>query len=57
MEFTPTARRLGMYSAAFVVILDLVYAGTLAVGFHSLTSPQQPIGDPMLWILLTKPCR
>jgi len=29
----------------------VAYAGTLAVGFLSLKSPQQPIGDPMFSIL------
>lgn len=49
--FSPTARRLGMASAAAVVVLLLAYALTLAVGLLSLESPQQAIGDPMFTIL------
>ncbi len=51
VEFTPTARWLGITSAVGVVILQVVYAITLIVGFLSLESPQQPIGDPMFSIL------
>jgi hypothetical protein len=50
-EFSATARRLGIFSAAGVVILVVAYAVTLAIGFRSLESPQQPIGDPMFTIL------
>ena len=50
-QFTATARRLGIYSAASIVILGLVYSATLAVGFSSLEVPRQPIGDPMFSIL------
>ena len=51
MEFTATARRLGIVSAAATVILIVAYAVTLIVGLSSLESPEQPIGDPMFWIL------
>ena len=51
MEFTATARSLGIFSAAATVILLLTYAVTLAVGLASLESAQQPIGDPMFTIL------
>jgi len=51
VEFTATARRLGIYSAVAVIVLDVVYAVTLAVGFSSLKSPSEPIGDPMFSIL------
>ena len=51
MEFSATARRLGIFSAAATVILLVAYAVTLAVGLSSLESPQQPIGDPMFTIL------
>jgi hypothetical protein len=51
MEFTATARSLGIVSAAATVILLVAYAVTLAVGLASLESPQQPIGDPMFTIL------
>jgi hypothetical protein len=51
IEFSAMARRLGILSAASVVVLGLAYAVTLTVGFLSLGSPQQPIGDPMFSIL------
>jgi hypothetical protein len=51
VEFTATARRLGICSAAATVILLVAYAVTLIVGLASLKSPQQPIGDPMITIL------
>jgi hypothetical protein len=51
IELSATARRLGICSALSVVLLEIAYAVTLAVGFLSLTSPQQPIGDPMFSIL------
>ena len=51
MAFTVTARRLGIGSAVITVVLLVAYAVTLAIGFASLTSPQQPIGDPMFSIL------
>jgi hypothetical protein len=50
-EFSTTSRRLGICSAVGVVVLGMAYAVTLAVGFVSLESPQQPIGDPMFSIL------
>ena len=51
MQFTATARSLGIFSAAATVILLLTYAVTLAVGLASLESAQQQIGDPMFTIL------
>ncbi len=51
IEFSATARRLGIFSAVGVMVLEVAYAITLAVGFLSLKSPQQPIGDPMFTIL------
>src|SRR5215203_7448655 len=51
VEFTATARRFGIFSAAATVILLGEYAVTLTVGLASLESPQQPIGDPMFSIL------
>jgi hypothetical protein len=51
IEFSATARRLGIFSAVGVVIMGLAYAVTLAIGFMSLESPQEPIGDPMFSIL------
>ena len=49
--FSATARRLGIFSAVGVIVLGLAYAITLIIGFLSLKSPQEPIGDPMLSIL------
>jgi len=51
MNFTATARRVGIISATVTVILLVAYAVTLAVGSASLESPQQPIGDPVFSIL------
>jgi hypothetical protein len=51
VEFTATARSLGIFSAAATVILLVAYAVTLTVGLATLESPQQPIGDPMFSIL------
>jgi len=51
VEFSATARRLGIFSAVGVVVLGVAYAVTLAVGFLSLKSPRQPIDDPMFSIL------
>jgi hypothetical protein len=51
VEFTATARSLGIFSAAVTVILLVAYAVTLTVGLASLESPQEPIGDPMFTIL------
>jgi hypothetical protein len=50
-DFSSTARRRGLLSAATAVILILAYAVTLGVGFASLKSPDQPIGDPTFSIL------
>jgi hypothetical protein len=50
-EFTEDARRLGILSAVAVVILLVAYSVTLGVGFASLGSPDDPIGDPMFTIL------
>jgi hypothetical protein len=51
LEYTATARRLGILSAASVVVLLLAYAAALAVGLSSLESPDDPIGDPVFTIL------
>ena len=51
IEFTATARSLGIFSAAATVVLVGAYAVTLAVGLVTLESPRQPIGDPMFTIL------
>lgn len=49
--FTAIARRLGLISAVATVALLVAYAATLTVGFLSLTSPEDPIGDPMFTLL------
>src|SRR5215208_2360553 len=51
IKFTATARSLGIFSAAATLILLVAYAVTLAMGFASFESPQQPIDDPMFTIL------
>ena len=51
IEFTATARSLGIFSAAATVVLVVAYAVTLAVRLVTLESPRQPIGDPMFTIL------
>src|ERR671911_773333 len=51
VEFTATARRFGIFSAATTVILLVAYAATLTVGLASLESPQEPIGQPMITML------
>jgi hypothetical protein len=51
LEFSSTARRLGILSAVAVVVFLVAYAATLTVGLLSLTSQEQPIGDPMFSIL------
>ncbi len=51
VEFTATARSLGIFSAAATVVLLVAYAVTLVVGLASLESPQLQIGDPMFTIL------
>lgn len=51
VEFTATARRFGIFSAAATVVLLVAYAATLTVGLASLESPQVPIGEPMIAIL------
>jgi hypothetical protein len=51
IEFTATARRLGIHSAIVVSTLLVAYAVTLAVGLASLSSPDEPIGNPAFSIL------
>ena len=54
MDFSLSARRLGISAAAGIVLLGLGYAVTLIVGLVSLQSPQQPIGGwpfPILELL------
>jgi hypothetical protein len=50
-HFSQAARRLGLASAATVVGLGAAYAITLAIGFASLDSSSQAIGNPVFSIL------
>lgn len=50
-QFTRSARLLGIVSATIIVLLGLAYGVTLALGFLSLESPAQPIGNPFFAIL------
>jgi len=49
--FSATARRMGVYSATATSILLVLYAIALGVGFLSLSSPEETIGDPVFSIL------
>ena len=51
VKFTQTARRLGILSAVSVVILLVAYSITLAMGFMSLESSNQPIVGPLFFML------
>ena len=51
MDFTPTARRLGFFSAVATAILLVAYAITLVIGLASLKSPDDPIGNPWFTLL------
>ncbi len=51
VDFTQTSRRVGVYSAFAVFILLVAYVVVLALGFLSLKSPQEPIGDPYFSLL------
>jgi len=45
-DFTRSARRLGLASAAGVVVLGVAYLACLIAGLAALASPQDPIADP-----------
>ena len=49
--FTDAHRRLGIAAAWAVFCLGVVYAITLVLGLHSLSSPEDPIGDPFFSLL------
>ncbi|MBE9047271.1 hypothetical protein IQ255_23205 [Pleurocapsales cyanobacterium LEGE 10410] len=49
--FTLQHRALGITAAWFVFLLEVVYAVTTVLGFLSLKSPQDPIGDPFFSIM------
>ncbi len=50
-EFTPQHRAIGRAAAWAVSFLLVVYAVTTVLGFLSLKSPQDPIGDPFFSIM------
>lgn len=50
-DFTRTHRMVGRAAAAGVSFLLIAYLVTLILGFLSLTSPRDPIGDPYFSIL------
>ena len=47
MTFTASARRLGIVSAVGTVLVSAAYAPVLIVGFFSLASSRQAMGDPV----------
>ena len=49
--FTPQHRAIGRASAWAVFLIGVVYAVTTALGFFSLKSPQDQIGDPYFSIM------
>jgi hypothetical protein len=49
--FTPQHRTIGRFAAWAVFFLEIGYAVTLILGFLSLKSPQDQIGDPFFSIL------
>jgi len=49
--FTPNHRTIGRAAAWSVFVLGVVYALVTALGFLSLESPQDPIGDPYITIM------
>ena len=50
-DFTSLHRRLGRAAASSVFLLCVLYAVTTILGFLSLKSPQDPIGDPYFTIM------
>lgn len=50
-EFSPLARKLGIFSSSVVLALQLLYAVALFVGFQQLESENQPIQDPIFTLL------
>ena len=51
VQFTSTARTLGLWSAVGFVGLSVAYAVTLAAGLASLVSPQDPVGGVLFSVL------
>lgn len=50
-QFTAPARLLGIGAATTILVTAAAYGVTLAFGFLSLTSPDEPIDDPHLAIM------
>jgi hypothetical protein len=50
-DFTSQHRAIGRAAAWAVFILGMVYVVTTVLGFLSLKSPQDPIGDPFVSIM------
>lgn len=50
-EFSPLARKVGIFSASAVIVLQLLYAVALYIGFHQMESESQPIADPIFTFL------
>ena len=51
ITLSDTVRRSGIAASASYVILSVLYVATLAIGLLSLTSQDEPIGDPLFTIL------
>ena len=50
-QFSKSARLLGITASAVILLIGLAYAITLGLGFASLTSPDQQIGNPYFTLL------
>ncbi|MEO6381493.1 MAG: hypothetical protein ABIO35_05720 [Nitrobacter sp.] len=50
-QFSRSARLMGVLAALAVLLAALAYGVTLGLGFASLASPEQPIGNPYFTIL------
>lgn len=50
-DFTPQHRAIGRAAAWAVFFIGMVYVVTTVLGFLSLKSPQDPIGDPFVSIM------
>jgi hypothetical protein len=48
---SPSARMMGIVSAATVLVVGIVYAIVLGLGFAALASPDEPIGNPYFTML------
>ena len=50
-EFSPLARKIGIFSSSAVVTLQLLYGVALYIGLRQLESESQPIADPIFTLL------